>query len=374
QMYLPKETFLLEHFQNHETNRHSYLTGLAVDCFVNPKNDRNSHYFARELFWSKRPKSALKEFARHLTLGGWAGERGESLIFMGDAYGQLNLINEQIECYNQAFYLDSSRREPFMRLAHFYLSNKNYQAAVAYAKGALEIPWSSFYANNKAYYEQEPHEVLYKAYGWLGRIPEAQEHILTALKFQPNNEEYQRDTKYYFGYSDPGIEGWMTYPDLKWLNEQGAKYETFIEVGSWAGRSSHAILSGNKGTVWCVDTWKGSKETYDMTNSMAKERDMLEVFKKNVGHFSNLNIVQKPSIEAAKDFADKSVDIVFIDAGHTYEEVLQDIDAWLPKAKKILCGHDYLRAWVLNTYGGIFLDADQEILPNKNFDDLLHMK
>ncbi len=36
--------------------------------------------------------------------------------------------------------------------------------------------------------------------------------------------------------------------------------------------------------------------------------------------------------------------------------------------KKWVKAADYLRAWVLYTYGGIFLDADQEILPGKNFD------
>jgi len=42
--------------------------------------------------------------------------------------------------------------------------------------------------------------------------------------------------------------------------------------------------------------------------------------------------------------------------------------------KKWVKATDYIRAWVLYKYGGIFLDADQEILPGKNFDDLLHMK
>ena len=32
---------------------------------------------------------------------------------------------------------------------------------------------------------------------------------------------------------------------------------------------------------------------------------------------------------------------------------------------------DYLRFWLIHKYGGIFLDADMEILPGKNFDDLL---
>jgi hypothetical protein len=42
--------------------------------------------------------------------------------------------------------------------------------------------------------------------------------------------------------------------------------------------------------------------------------------------------------------------------------------------KKWVKATDYLRAWILYTFGGIFLDADMEVLPGKNFDDLLHME
>jgi len=352
--FLNNDVFRLEHWQE-PGERHSYLKGLAVDCFNNPNSDRNSHYFARELFWTKHPKSAIKEFERHITMNGWHSERSESLIFMGDAYGQLNNPEKQAESYHRAFYIDSSRREPLMKLAEFYLHNKNYQAAASYARGAMEIPWNGFYASNKAYYEQIPHEILYKSYGWLGRIEEAQTEITKALEIQPQNPEYLRDREYYFGpvdptdYLDKGIEGWMTWKDLKWLHKIAKTAPVFVEVGSWAGRSSDAILSGSTGKVYCVDTWKGAKDIQDSTNAMAKERDMLEVFKGNVGHYKNLNIVVKPSVEAAKDFEDNSIDICFIDAGHTYEEVLQDIDAWLPKVKPdgILCGHDYLpKTWM----------------------------
>ncbi len=345
--FLSNDIFRLEHFQEAH-DRHSYLIGLAVDCFMHPEKDRNSHYFARELFWTGRLKSALKEFERHVTMGGWHSERSESYLFMGDIYGRLNQPQKQVEAYSTSFYIDSARREPLMKLAEFYLSNKNYQAAVTYAKGALEIPWSGFYASNKAYYEQTPHEVLYKAYGWLGRIPEAQEHILKALKFQPNNADYLRDTKYYFGegerYQDKGIEGWMLMEELQYLYELGKKYETIVECGSWAGRSTDAFLSGNKGTVTAIDSWLGSSEVKDSTNWMAKERDMFEVFKKNVGSYPNLKIIKKLGLEAANDFEDESVDVVFIDMGHTYSEVKADILAWKSKVKKggILCGHDYM--------------------------------
>ena len=51
------------------------------------------------------------------------------------------------------------------------------------------------------------------------------------------------------------------------------------------------------------------------------------------------------SVEASKTFEDKSIDFVFIDAGHTYEEVVEDIKHWLPKVKAggFIAGHDYYR-------------------------------
>jgi len=37
--------------------------------------------------------------------------------------------------------------------------------------------------------------------------------------------------------------------------------------------------------------------------------------------------------------------MVFIDAGHTHDEVVADIRAWKNKAKVLLCGHDYSDVW-----------------------------
>ena len=54
-------------------------------------------------------------------------------------------------------------------------------------------------------------------------------------------------------------------------------------------------------------------------------------------------MIRKSSFDAVNDFEDESIDIVFIDANHSYESVKNDIDLWLPKVKTggVLSGHDY---------------------------------
>lgn len=339
EFFLSPDIFRLEHWQQ-PGDRHSYLIGLAVDCFLHQDSDRNSHYFARELLWSGRPKSAIKEFERHVSMNGWPAERCQSLVFMGDCWGALNNPEKQAEAYAKAFYVDSSRREPLIKLGYFYLHNKNWLAAISMAKAAMEIPWSAFYANDRSHYEHVPHEILYQAMGWRGDIEGAQKHLLEAMKFLPYHPQYLRDTKYYFPYYDHGIEGWMSFPEILFLYNLSKKYRNVAEIGSWKGRSTHALLSGGA-QITAIDTWKGSEFTGDDTNWMAKKEDILATFKKNVKGFKNLKIDVNKSLDAAKNYKDGEFEAVFIDAGHRYEDVLEDIEAWLPKATKFICGHDY---------------------------------
>ena len=53
--------------------------------------------------------------------------------------------------------------------------------------------------------------------------------------------------------------------------------------------------------------------------------------------------IKEWSDKAAALYADASLDFVFIDAGHTYENASADIRAWLPKVKPggHIAGHDY---------------------------------
>ncbi|MBI4725245.1 MAG: class I SAM-dependent methyltransferase, partial [Rhodomicrobium sp.] len=54
-------------------------------------------------------------------------------------------------------------------------------------------------------------------------------------------------------------------------------------------------------------------------------------------------VIRKFSAGAVEEFADKSLDWVYIDANHSHEACLEDLRLWAPKVKDdgLLCDHDF---------------------------------
>ena len=145
------------------------------------------------------------------------------------------------------------------------------------------------------------------------------------------------------------IKGWFTFPLLYSISvDQFPSGSHFVEVGSWLGKSSAfmAVCIANSGKnikFDCVDTWQGSEE-HGLTTDEEKEH-LFQQFLTNMQPVRHLiNPIRLPSLVAAKLYADESLDFVFIDASHDYENVKADLIAWYPKVKKggIISGHDYL--------------------------------
>jgi hypothetical protein len=64
----------------------------------------------------------------------------------------------------------------------------------------------------------------------------------------------------------------------------------------------------------------------------------------NVKKFGDrVKIIHKTSVDAALDVANETLDFVFLDGDHSYEGVMADLEAWIPKIKKggFIGGHDY---------------------------------
>lgn len=191
---LGEEVIKLEHFQNPETNRGGYLKGLALAVIDNPENDRNAHYFGRELLYAGRPRSAILQLRRHVAMGKWPEERSQSLVHIGEAHAALGEMAEAIHAWMDAFDACPTRREPLMKIAEFYYrAAKSPEHVIPFAEAALTIPPNNFYASFQPFYEHYPHEMLYWAYQKKGDLDTAAAHFKKCLEFQPHSTQYLHD-------------------------------------------------------------------------------------------------------------------------------------------------------------------------------------
>lgn len=149
------------------------------------------------------------------------------------------------------------------------------------------------------------------------------------------------------------IDGWFDFEDIYWSMVQKAQSQAhFVEVGAFKGKSASymavEIAKSNKSIRFdVIDTWEGSAEhqhggTHQDADVMAQ--GLYETFLANIESVrAFINPIRMTSLEAATLYKDGSLDFVFIDASHDYENVKADILAWRPKVKPggFLGGHDY---------------------------------
>lgn len=147
-------------------------------------------------------------------------------------------------------------------------------------------------------------------------------------------------------------ENWFTFHGIyKNAINKFQNNSHFVEVGAWKGRSAafmavEIINSGYNIKFDVVDTWDGSVEHQEY--DVIRKDELYNEFLKNTEKVSHIiNPIRKSSLEASKLYEDESLDFVFIDASHEYEDVKADIEAWFPKVKKggIIAGHDYTNTW-----------------------------
>ena len=107
------------------------------------------------------------------------------------------------------------------------------------------------------------------------------------------------------------------------------------EVGVYKGYYSKVLLDNIPNLeLLCVDNWANRRR-----------RNFYSVAKEELKIYPNAVIIHKDSVEAAKDIENESLDFIFIDAAHDYENVKKDIESWTPKVKigGIISGHDYYK-------------------------------
>lgn len=169
-------------------------------------------------------------------------------------------------------------------------------------------------------------------------------------------------------------EDWMDYQSLySEMVNHFTDNSHFVEIGSWKGRSASymavEIFNSRKNIKFdCVDTWCGSVEHLDPNSfyfhqELITDKDWLYYqFLQNTRPVCDIiTPIRMTSLDAVSLYENRSLDFIFIDASHEYEDVKKDIIGWYPKLKLggIIAGHDY------TSYDGVKQAVD-EILINKN--------
>lgn len=145
------------------------------------------------------------------------------------------------------------------------------------------------------------------------------------------------------------IEGWFNFPTVYSQAVKNCPDGGYIvEVGTWLGKSAsfmavEIINSKKRINFDCIDTWKGSDE-----HQHNLPENLFNQFLKNTESVKHIICpIQLSSIEASQIYPDRSLDFVFLDASHKYEDIKQDLEAWWPKVAigGYLAGHDYCGGW-----------------------------
>ena len=135
---------------------------------------------------------------------------------------------------------------------------------------------------------------------------------------------------------------------LKFLCDENAiSIRSIAEVGTWRGETAELLRAlFPKAHLYLIDSWNPSPEYIERGVPCSLHVGDYEACFKEVSEFfekdPRVSIIRKTSLEGVKDVPD-GVDLVFIDADHSYKHVKQDIETWRKKVRKggLLSGHDF---------------------------------
>lgn len=161
------------------------------------------------------------------------------------------------------------------------------------------------------------------------------------MKFPKHNIEFLRDKWHPIIRLASPQSPWTTDNELAVLAELASQATVCGEVGSYKGKSAKTLSHACYGKVYCVD------------NSDDGTAPAFRDFLKDEITNGDVTFLQMESGQGAEWLAANKVtfDMFFVDADHTKEGVLRDLELYLPLMRKgsILCGHDYES----NPYNGV---------------------
>lgn len=141
--------------------------------------------------------------------------------------------------------------------------------------------------------------------------------------------------------------GWFNHGERMLALLEQHRPKVVVELGSWLGASAIAMARCVRrwgGTVTCVDTWAGdlnddggSADGRWPLMILSCARGMVEA-----GVGANVRLIPAMTRDAARCWT-QPIDCLYIDADHSHDGVLADLEAWVPHVRDggVMAGDDY---------------------------------
>lgn len=125
-------------------------------------------------------------------------------------------------------------------------------------------------------------------------------------------------------------------------------FKVGAEIGVFEGKN--LIKYCQQGLkMYGIDPWKGYGDKQYTPDSKGKKyvfRSLEYIYRhavENVKPYPDCTLIRKKSIDALKDIPDCSLDFVYIDGDHRFDQTAIDLVQWTYKVRKggVIAGHDY---------------------------------
>lgn len=133
---------------------------------------------------------------------------------------------------------------------------------------------------------------------------------------------------------------WDTKEELAWWAEYASTRNTILELGSYRGASTKIMCLANPSAkITVIDLWEDDNTHEEFLVNLAPElSDKQVVFTRDTTW---------RGLERLMHLGQNNFDGCMIDAGHTEELVVGDIERCIPLMLPgtLICGHDHHEAW-----------------------------
>lgn len=145
----------------------------------------------------------------------------------------------------------------------------------------------------------------------------------------------------------PRIPGWFHHGSkiLELIEQHRPK--VCVELGTWQGASAVPVarmIARWGGTLTCVDTWSGQLNEDGGTLPDKAPVMLLSCARAMVdaGVSASVRLIPAMTADAAKVWSEP-IDFLYIDADHSYDGVMADLEAWVPHVRSggLIVGDDY---------------------------------